>query len=400
VKLNKNFPNVIVEWKTMVKYMGLSLFSMVKPKTPGQAEIVDALKNTRYSIVGIFGPTGSGKSLFSIMYGVDSVSNKKYMRFIIARPLVDVTSGRELTPEDLGGLYYELASSYLRDILSGHIEWGRIEEMIKNYEIVIADSHYLRGRTFDDSLIFLDDTQSIPVESAIEVITRIGNNSRLIIAGDPIFQRAQGSRDSTIMLRELLLNEESAKVVDLGLKDIVRPGARMGIRLLFESKMRSRKLTETEKQIVETARLHAPDADLVTAVEFVDIKRKLGITSENVPDALVVVKEGHLGRIIGKKGERIEAVEKDLGLKIRACQLSLDFTPFIRALHPVTWIIKHVKEVDFAGPVLAVKISGEAYGAFVGQKGAYIRFIDGVFDKLIGVSVRVYEVGDESSEKG
>jgi phosphate starvation-inducible protein PhoH len=238
------------------------------------------------------------------------------------------------------------------------------------------------------------------VESAIEVITRIGNNSRLIIAGDPIFQRAHGSRDSTIMLRELLLNEESAKVVDLGLKDIVRPGARMGVKLLFESKMRSRKLTETEKQIVETARLHAPDADLVTAVEFVDIKKKLGITSENVPDALVVVKEGHLGRIIGKKGERIEAVEKDLGLKIRACQLSLDFTPFIRALHPVTWIIKHVKEVDFAGPVLAVKISGEAYGAFVGQKGAYIRFIDGVFNKLLGVSVRVYEVGDESTEKG
>ncbi|QOR93884.1 PhoH family protein [Thermosphaera chiliense] len=379
--------------------MGISLLNMVKPKTPGQVEIVDALKNAKYSIVGIFGPTGSGKSLFSILYGVESVLNEKYRRFIIARPLVDVTSGSELTPADLGELYYELASSYLRDILYGYIEWAKVEEMIKNYKIVIADSHYLRGRTFDDSLIFLDDVQSIPVESAIEVVTRIGNNSRLVIAGDPIFQRAHTVKDSTIMLRELLLNEESARVVDLGLKDIVRPGAKMGIKLLFESKMRSRKLTETEKQIVETARLHAPDADLVTAVEFVELKKKLGVTTESVPDALIVVKEGHLGRIIGKKGERIEAVEKDLGLKIRACQLSLDFTPFIRALHPVAWITKHVKEVDFAGPVLAVKISEEGYGAFVGQKGVYIRLIDGVFSKLLGVSVRVYEVKSDRSER-
>uniref|UniRef100_A0A7C2FEA3 PhoH family protein n=1 Tax=Thermosphaera aggregans TaxID=54254 RepID=A0A7C2FEA3_9CREN len=379
--------------------MGFSLLNMVKPKTPGQAEIVEALKNTKYSVVGIFGPTGSGKSLFSIMYGVDSVQNEKYKRFIIARPLVDVTTGNELTPADLGELYYDLASSYLRDILYGYIEWIRIEEMIKSYKVVIADSHYLRGRTFDDSLIFLDDVQSIPVESAIEIITRVGNNSRLIIAGDPIFQRPYTVKDSTILLRELLLNEESARVVDLGLKDIVRPGAKMGIKLLFESKMRSRKLSDIEKQIVETARLHAPDADLVTAVEFVDLKKKLGVSTENVPDALIVVKEGHLGRIIGKKGERIEAVEKDLGLKIRACQLSLDFTPFIRALHPVSWIVKHVKEVDFAGPVLAVKISEEGYGAFVGQKGAYVRLIDGVFNKLLGVSVRVYEVKADSTGK-
>ncbi|WP_448578083.1 PhoH family protein [Thermosphaera sp.] len=379
--------------------MGFSLLNMVKPKTPGQAEIVEALKNTKYSVVGIFGPTGSGKSLFSIMYGVDSVQNERYKRFIIARPLVDVTTGNELTPADLGELYYELASSYLRDILYGYIEWSRIEEMIKSYKVVIADSHYLRGRTFDDSLIFLDDVQSIPVESAIEIITRVGNNSRLIIAGDPIFQRPYTVKDSTILLRELLLNEESARVVDLGLKDIVRPGAKMGIKLLFESKMRSIKLSDIEKQIVETARLHTPDADLVTAVEFVDLKKKLGVTTENVPDALIVVKEGHLGRIIGKKGERIEAVEKDLGLKIRACQLSLDFTPFIRALHPVSWIVKHVKEVDFAGPVLAVKISEKGYGAFVGQKGAYVRLIDGVFNKLLGVSVRVYEVKADSTGK-
>ncbi|MEM1705900.1 MAG: PhoH family protein [Thermosphaera sp.] len=379
--------------------MERSLLNMIKPQSRGQVNLLEALRNQKYEIVGIFGPTGTGKSLFSILYGVESVLNERYKRFIIARPLIDVTSGKEITPADIGELYYELALSYLRDILYGYVDWKSIEDLIKNYRIVLADSHYLRGRTFDDSLIFLDDSQSISLESAIEVITRIGNRSRLIIAGDPIFQRPTESKNSILLLRELLLNEDSAKVIDLGLRDIVRPGAKKGIKLLLESKMRSRKLNETEKQIVDVARVHAPDADLVTVVDLIDLKKKLDISSENTPDSLIIVKEGDLGRIIGKKGERIEAIEKDVGLKIRATQLSLDLLPLIKAVHPVGWIIKHIVEADFAGPFMIVKIDEEAYGAFVGQRGVYARFIDGVLNRLIGASVRVYEAKSQESRK-
>ncbi|MEM4748760.1 MAG: PhoH family protein, partial [Thermosphaera sp.] len=125
---------------------------MIKPQSRGQVNLLEALRNQKYEIVGIFGPTGTGKSLFSILYGVESVLNERYKRFIIARPLIDVTSGKEITPADIGELYYELALSYLRDILYGYVDWKSIEDLIKNYRIVLADSHYLRGRTFDDSL--------------------------------------------------------------------------------------------------------------------------------------------------------------------------------------------------------------------------------------------------------
>ncbi|MCC6025035.1 MAG: PhoH family protein [Desulfurococcaceae archaeon] len=375
-----------------------SVFGKLQPQSPGQEEIVKVLADKKYEIVGLFGPTGSGKSLFSVMYGLDSVITGRYRRFVITRPIIDVVSGKELTAADLGELYYKIVQSYIEDLVSGFVEWSKVQELINRGQVVIADSHYLKGRTFDDSVILLDDAQSLPVESAIEVITRLGKNSRLIIAGDPVFQRSIGSRDSASMLRELLLGEENARIVDLGLKDIVRPGARRGIKLLLESKMRSRQLDETEKLVLSSARVHAPDADIVTVVNLIDLKKIYGITSEHTPDALIISKEGYQGRVIGKGGERIQAIEKDTEMRIRAVELTLDFKPFIRAVHPVSWIYKHVVDVDFAGPNIAVKVESSAYGAFVGQRGAHVRFLDHFFRKILDTGVRCYEVEVEERE--
>lgn len=380
--------------------MSESVFAKLQPASPGQEEMVKALVDRKYEIVGFFGPTGSGKSLFSLAYGIDSVLSGRARRFVIARPLIDVVSGRELTAADLGEMYYNVLQAYVEDIISGLVEWEKVRELVSRSQLVFADTHYLKGRTFDDSIILLDDAQNVPVETAIEIITRLGKNSRLIIAGDPVFQRSIGSRDAASLLRELLLGEEKARIVDLGLKDIVRPGARMGIKLLLESKMRGRKLDEVEKQVVSSARIHAPDADIITVVNLLELKKRMNITSEHTPDALIIVKEGFQGRIIGKGGERINAIEKDVEMRLRAIELTLDFKPFIRAVHPVSWIYKHVVDVDFAGPDLAVKVESNAYGAFVGQKGAHVRFLDAFFRSLLDVGVRCYEVETAEERKG
>ncbi|MEM4561925.1 MAG: PhoH family protein [Desulfurococcaceae archaeon] len=372
--------------------MSESIFAKLQPMSPGQEEMIKVLADRKYEIVGLFGPTGSGKSLFSIAYGIDSVLSGRYRRFVITRPLIDVVSGKELTAADMGEMYYRVVQSYVEDVISGLLDWSKVQEIISKGQVVFADTHYLKGRTFDDSIILLDDAQNIPVETAIEVITRVGKNSRLIIAGDPVFQRSIGSRDAASLLRELLMGEEKARIVDLGLKDIIRPGARMGIKLLLESKMRGRTMNEVEKQVMSSANVHAPDADLITVVDLIGLKKKFNITSEHTPDALIVVKEGFQGRLIGKGGERINAIEKDTELKLRAVELTLDFKPFIRAVHPVSWIYKHIVDVDFAGPYLAVKVESNAYGAFVGQKGVHVRFLDAFFTSLMDIGVKCYEV--------
>ncbi len=377
-----------------------ALLEKLKPMSPGQEEMLKALTSDEYEIVGLFGPTGSGKSLFSVLYGIDAVLEGKYKRFILSRPVVDVVTGRELTAQELGPQYYEIAMEYLKDILAGFVEWSEVEKLIKEGKILFADTHYLRGRTFDDSVIFLDDAQNIPPESGVEIMMRIGRNSKFIIAGDPVFQKPHGlERDGATVIREVLLGEETAKVVDLGLKDIVRPGARRGIRLLIEMRMRGRPLNEAEKRVIEAARIYAPDADVITVVEFVDAKKQFQITAEHVPDALIIVKEGYLGRLVGRGGERIQKIEQDTEMRLRAVELTLDFTNIVRAVHPVSWIHKHIIDVDFQGPYLAVKVRSDEFGAFVGQKGFHVKFLDAVFRKLMGVGVRAYEVVEEEEER-
>ena len=373
------------------------LMDKVKPMSPGQQELMKSLLSDEYEVIGVFGPTGTGKSLISLLYGLEAVTSGRYRRFIVARPVVDVVTNREVTSLEAGDMYYDLASAYLKDLLTGLVEWSDVEALIRQGKLVFADTHYLRGRTFDHSVVLIDDAQAVSPESAIEVFMRIGRESKFIVAGDPVLQSFLGSDASGItVLREVLLGEERAKVVDLGLKDIVRPGAKRGIRLLLEMKMRKRPLSESERRVVEVARTHSPDADVITALDLLVDKSRFNISVEHVPDALIVVKEGYLARLIGRGGERITKMEREVGMKLRALELTLNFVDFIRAIHPVAWAHKHVVDADFAGPSILVKVKGE-FGAFVGQKGSHVKFMNSALRRLMGVGLVAREI--EEAEK-
>jgi phosphate starvation-inducible protein PhoH len=371
------------------------LFDKIEPKSPGQEELKKALLSDK-DLVGVFGPTGTGKSLFAIAYGLTAVYRGKYRRLVLSRPIIDVVSGREITLSSEPETYFKQASEYLRDILAGFADVKALEDAISSGKLILADPHFLRGRTFDDSVIVLDDAQSVPAETIVEIVTRMGRNSRLIIAGDPIFQRtAELGRDGATLAREILFGEETAVVVDLGVKDIVRPGARRGVKLLLELQMRKRVLDEVEKKVKDTAKVYAADADIITVANLTEAKKRWEITSEHAPDVLIVVKEGHLGRIIGVGGERIQSIEKEVGLKLRAIQLTLDLKEFIRAVHPVAWIHRHIVDFDFAGNSLKLTVARGHMGPMLGQKGSYIRFLNDVMEKLIGVEVNVVESEEE-----
>ncbi|MCX8195666.1 MAG: PhoH family protein [Acidilobaceae archaeon] len=364
------------------------IFDSLEPRSPGQRELKKALLSSK-DLVGAFGPTGTGKSLFAISYGLAAVEKGKYRRLVISRPIVDVVTGKEITLFSEPRSYVEHASQYLVDIFAGFAEPAALQGLLSSGKLLLADPHFLRGRTFDDSIIVLDDAQSVPAETIVEIITRMGRNSRLIVAGDPVFQRPAEGRDGATLAREILLGEETAVVVDLGLKDMVRPGAQRGAKLLLELVMRKRPLSEEERRVKDIAAVHAPDADVITVASLREAKKKWEV--EAVPDLLIVAKEGYMGRLIGQRGERIQAIEKEAGARIRAVQLTLDFKDFVRALHPVSWIHKHVVDVDIAGNSLVVTVSEGHMGPMVGQRGIYARFLSEVFLKLLGLGVRVEE---------
>ncbi len=376
------------------------VFDKLEPKTPGQEELKEALKSDK-DLIGVFGPTGTGKSLFSIIYAISKVAEGEYSRVVLARPVIDVVSGKEVTVLSDPETYRKLAGEYLIDIVGGYLGAETVKKLLSDERLILVDPHFLRGRTFDNSVIIIDDAQSIPPEAIVEIITRLGSNSKLIVAGDPVFQRtSEPGKDGASLAREILQNEPTAAVVDMGIKDIVRPGAKRGIKLLLELQMRRRELSETERKVLETARLYAPDADIITIVDLQDSRRRWEITSEHVPDALIIVKEGHLGRLIGKGGERIQKIEEDTGLKLRAIEFTLDFKELVRAAHPVSWIHKHVVDFDFAGPQLRIKVYSDYMGPMLGQKGAHVRFFDEIVRKLVGVGVYVEPEEPIGEEEG
>lgn len=204
------------------------LLGMIEPKTKAQEALVEALMDDKIDVVGAFGPSGTGKSLITIAYAIDSLLNGKYKKFIIARPVIDVVTGKEITAADIGVEdYYRIASAYLIDILSEYVSKEEVRRLYEEDRLMLVDTHYLRGRTFDDAVILLDDAQNAEPEAAVEALMRIGKNSKFIVVGDPVFQtHAEIGKDGASLLREILLNEDTARVIDLGIKDIVRPGAR------------------------------------------------------------------------------------------------------------------------------------------------------------------------------
>lgn len=370
------------------------ILEKIKILNEKQQEFLDALKD-RYTIVAAFGPTGTGKSLISLAYSIEQLKKNTYSRLIVCRPLIDIVTSKEIRPEALGKIFYEISTEYLKDVLSNYISFKEIKELLNEGKITVTDIYFLRGRTFDNTIIFLDDVQNIPFESIIEVITRLGNNSKLIIAGDPIFQ-AEDTRNVD-SLREILSGEKKAKIIDFSIVDIVRPGAKLGIKLLLEAKIRRRALTEIENKALSISKLHAPDADIITILDLREYKKKHNIKSQHTPDFLFIVKETHLGRIIGRRGERINNVEKELSeelgedIRIRVLGLTLNLKDIIRAIHPVSWIHKHVISADFVGSYIEITVDKENFGPFVGQKGIYVRFLEDIFKRLLNVGVKIKE---------
>jgi len=365
----------------------MSVFEKLKPATEKQKMLLAALRSKDADLVGAFGPSGTGKSLISCAFGVEAVREGQYARFIVARPIVDVRAEREYTAAELGEFYYKLAGDYLYDLLQDYVGRDELTSLISEGKIILADLSFLRGRTFDNSLILLDDAQLASPVMITEMLVRVGSGSKLVVAGDPVFQVREGDElNGAALARQLLSNEERAVVIDFGVKDIVRPGAKRGFKLAMEMRLRRRRLSEEEKKIVDIAYVHAPDADIVTVVMLKDLKEKYELS--NVPDALMVSKEGRLGRLIGRNGERIGKIEKETGLFLRGVELTTNFVDLVIALHPLTWLKKYIVNADIVGPNLEVVVDADEYPRFVGRKGAHVRFIDEALRRMMGIGVR------------
>jgi len=360
----------------------------VKPLTENQKDLFNALNNERITFLAIFGPSGSGKTLFVIDYALRVLKQSKSKKLILIKPLIDPATKREFTIAELGNLYFENVKMYLKDIVDSLKEdWNEVEKLIEEKRIVISDFSSLSGRSFDDSIIFVDDVQLVKPERIIEILMRVGSNSRLIIAGDPLLQAEY--YQTIKILREVLSNQANSYTVELGLNDIVREGAKLGIKLLLETKLRRREMSKEEQEILNLINEEVENVDIVTVFDLRKIKEEIGAVFKTVPDVVIIVKEGQAGKLVGKQGTMIQEIERKLNLKLRVLEIGLDLREYFRVFHPSGKLAKELKDLELKGPYLYIYATKEQRPIIIGSKGVNIRFFEKCLKELLNVEVKV-----------
>jgi len=154
-----------------------------KPINSNQEEYVTTLKNKNKKIIIVSGPAGTGKTLFATEFGVKNFLLGTYEKLIFTRPSVSVD-------EDLGflpGTLEDKMAPWIRpiyDILHNFITPKEVQTMMEEKTIEVAPLGYMRGRTFKNCWIVADEMQNSSISQMKMLMTRLGENSRLIITGD------------------------------------------------------------------------------------------------------------------------------------------------------------------------------------------------------------------------
>jgi len=154
-----------------------------KPKNIHQEQLVNHLRNKNKKIIIVTGPAGTGKTLFATEYGIHNFLTGVYDKLIFTRPSVSVDEELGFLP----GTLEEKMAPWIRpiyDVLYNFVSPKEIQILMEEKAIEIAPLGYMRGRTFKNAWIVADEMQNSTISQMKMLLTRLGENSRLIITGD------------------------------------------------------------------------------------------------------------------------------------------------------------------------------------------------------------------------
>lgn len=154
----------------------------VVPKTLQQKAYVDGIK-THDLVFGI-GPAGSGKTFLAMAMAVAALKNEEVSRIVLTRPAVEAGEALGFLPGDL----QEKIFPYLRplyDALYDMLDTEEIQRYMDKGIIEIAPLAYMRGRTLSHSFVILDEAQNTTTEQMFMFLTRLGQDSKCVVTGDP-----------------------------------------------------------------------------------------------------------------------------------------------------------------------------------------------------------------------
>jgi phosphate starvation-inducible PhoH-like protein len=154
----------------------------LSPRSPNQVKYMRALRS--HELVFAIGPAGTGKTYLAVAMAVSLMMEAKVERIILSRPAVEAGERLGFLPGDLR----DKVDPYLRplyDALYDMLPAEQVMSRLSNGEIEVAPLAFMRGRTLRNAFVILDEAQNTTPVQMKMFLTRLGENSRMVITGDP-----------------------------------------------------------------------------------------------------------------------------------------------------------------------------------------------------------------------
>ena len=192
----------------------------VIPKSKQQSEYLKTLLNE--DIVISLGPAGTGKSFLAVSVAVNMLMEKKVEKVILSRPAVEAGERLGFLPGDLK----EKVDPYLQplyDALYDLFGYEKVQRKIETGEIEIAPLAFMRGRTLKNSFAILDEAQNASLTQIKMFLTRIGENSKIVINGDPSqIDLINKKQSGLLQSKRILADIKEIKCIEFDHTDVVR----------------------------------------------------------------------------------------------------------------------------------------------------------------------------------
>ena len=198
------------------------------PKSDNQKEYQKSLYDNNIDLLFCLGPAGTGKTLFACKYGIKKLQENIIKKIIITRPTITIEENLGFLP----GTINDKMSPFMNPIYDIFLESYTQKELtsfISNNIIEIVPLCYIQGRTFKNSIIIADEMQNSSPTQMFMLLTRIGNNSKMILTGDPSQTSNQNNGLSDIITKlkdsydtENDLYNDNIKIIKMDDVDIQR----------------------------------------------------------------------------------------------------------------------------------------------------------------------------------
>ena len=192
----------------------------LQAKTLSQGRYITAIKSHKLTFGT--GPAGTGKSYVAGAIAAEELEARRIEKIIITRPAVEAGENMGFLPGDLHEKFDPYFDAF-RDCLNERLGKGAVECGLKNDRIVVSPLAYLRGKTFNDAFVVLDEAQNCTQAQLKMFLTRIGENCRVVVNGD-IRQSDIGNQSGLQDAIDRLGHLSSVYIHTFEHDDIVRSG--------------------------------------------------------------------------------------------------------------------------------------------------------------------------------